>query len=152
MSHFIRLDKIKATAHIETVVHTEELKNGQFVELGVSHEDLGGEAVAIEKTEVGKAPEAIVTTVHLDYGNTDYNPLELVTKAGKAGRAHIIEKGNMISFLKEMAVGVAVGNDVTVGTGGFGIKVAEDGEEVIGKVIREDYMANVGDLLVVRFK
>lgn len=152
MGQFIRLDKIKNDAHIETIVHEEALANGQFVELGVSAEDLGGEAVNIVKTAEGAKPEAIVTTVHLGYGHPDFDELEAVTKAGKAGRAHIIERGDMIAFLAEMAGGAVEGNDVTVGANGLGIKPATEEDEVIGKVIRQDYMANVGDLVVVRFK
>lgn len=153
MSQFIRLDKIKDSAHIETIVHTKDLKNGQFVELGISDETLGGEAVLIEETEEGKRPEAIVTTVHIGYGHPDFDVLEAVTKAGKAGRAHIIEHGDIISFLDDMVAGEVVeGDEVTVGAGGLGIKKADVDDEVIGKVIRKDYMANVGDLVVVRFK
>lgn len=151
MGQFIRLDKIKASAHIETIVHKADLKNGQFVELGASSEGLGGEAVDITLTEEGKRPEAIVTTVHLDYGHPDYDETKQVTLAGKAGRAHIIEKGDMISFLVDMAEGVEAGADVAVGANGLGIKVAEEADEVIGKAIRQDYMANIGDLVVVRF-
>lgn len=153
MGQFIRLDKIKGTAHIETIVHEEDLKNGQFVELGVSDETLGGEAVLIEKTEEGARPEAIVTTVHVDYGHPDFDETTQVTKAGKAGRAHIIERGDMISFLTDLVEGeVTEGDLVAVAGNGLGIKKAEDEDEAIGKVIREDYMANVGDLVVVRFK
>lgn len=153
MSQFIRIDKIKATSHIETVVHTEALKNGQFVELGVSDEALGGEAVAIKKTAEGKRPEAIIVTPHLSYGALDFKELEAVTEPGKAGRAIILEKGDMLGFLSDLAAeGVVVGSEVTTGVEGLGIKLAVEGEEIIGTVIREDYMANVGDLLVVRFK
>lgn len=152
MGQFIRLDKIKKSAHIETVVHNEDLKNGQFVELGVADELLGGEAVAIEKTAEGARPEAIIATVHLGYGHPDYDETLAVTKAGKAGRAIIIEKGDVISFVSDLAQGLTVGNDVAVGANGLGIKLAAEGEEVIGKVIREDYMAFIGDLVVVRFK
>lgn len=153
MAQFIRLDKIKSSAHIETIVHSEDLKNGQFVELGAADEALGGEAVLIEKTEAGERPEAIVTTVHLDYGHPDFEETEQVTKAGKAGRAHIIEHGDMISFLTDLVEGqVDNGDEVAVAADGLGIKKAEEEDEVIGKVIRQDYMANVGDLVVVRFK
>ena len=152
MGQFIRLDKIKPSAHIETIVDAEkDLKNGQFVELGISAEELGGDAVNVVLTEEGARPEAIVTTVHMGYGHPDFSETEAVTKAGKAGRAHIIEKGDMISFLTDIATGVVAGNDVAVGANGLGIKVAEEADEVIGKAIRVDYMANIGDLVVVRF-
>lgn len=157
MGQYIRLDKIKGSAHIETVVHTADLKNGQFVELGVADEALGGEAMGITPTAEGGAPEALITTVHLGYGHPDFDETLAVTKAGKAGRAHIIEKGDFVSFLDDIAGGVGalvVGDNVAVGANGLGIKKADEvaGDVVIGKVVRLDFMPNVGELVVVRFK
>lgn len=147
---YVRLDKISSAGHIETTISTEDLRNGQFVELGAIDESQGGEAVVVEKAEQGALVEALITTPHIDYGNTDYDIREAVTKAGKAGRAHIIQKGDIVSFLQEEVI--ANGSEVAIGAGGFGVKLAEEGEEVIGKVIATEYQANIGDLTVVRFK
>ena len=70
------------------------------------------------------------------------------------GRAYIIEAGNTISFSEDLvAVGVAVGDDVAVGANGLGLIKADGVDDVvIGKVIGEDYLANIGELKIVRFK
>lgn len=151
---YVRLDKIKATAHIESVVHTENLKNGQFLDLGVLHEDLDGEAVKVTKTAEGGAKEALLVSEFLNYeGRADFDYTAQVTKAGKAGRAYILEAGNMLSFSTDLATGVAVGDEVAVGADGLGIKKADGvDDEVIGIAIGEDYLANIGELVVVRIK
>lgn len=154
MGQYVREDKIKSSAHVESFVSAEDIKNGQFVELGAIDEELGGEVVAVTKSEKGKKPEAIVLTVHVNKGYVDYKETEQVTKAGKAGRAVILEKGDVLSFLEDIAGAGAlvVGDEVTVAENGLGIAKAELEEEVIGKVIGLEYMPNVGDLVVVRFK
>lgn len=151
---YTRPDKIKATAHIETIVHTADLKNGQFVNLGVIDEKLGGEAVSVTLTPTTTKPDAILMTEHLNYGYPDYDIAKQVTKAGKMGRAYIIEAGNTISFSEDLvAVDVAVGDDVAVGVNGLGLIKADGVDDVvIGKVIGEDYLANIGELKIVRFK
>ena len=150
---YVRQDKIKATAHVESVVSLVDLKNGQFVELGITDETLGGEAVGVEKTAEGAKPEAIILTVHIDQGYHDYNILDQVTKPGKAARAVILEKGDVLSFLTDIAGGLVEGDQVAVAAGGLGVKKADGVDDVvIGKVIRLDYLANIGDLVVVRFK
>ena len=150
---YVRLDKIKATAHIESVVHSADLKNGQFLELGVIDETLGGEAVDVEMSTVDTKPEAILVTPHLDYGEINFDYAKQVTKAGKMGRAYILEAGNTLSFSADLVAGEpAVGDMVTVGESGLGIKKVTDSEVAIGKVIGTEYLANIGDLTVVRFK
>ena len=141
---YTRPDKIKATAHIETIVHTADLKNGQFVNLGVIDETLGGEAVSVTLTPTTTKPDAILMTEHLNYGYPDYDIAKQVTKAGKMGRAYIIEAGNTISFSEDL---------VAVGANGLGLIKADGVDDVvIGKVIGEDYLANIGELKIVRFK
>lgn len=147
---YVRLDKIKPSAHIESVVSEAVLPNGQWVKFGALDEDLGGEAIKATKAVKGEKPEGLVTTVHVDYGHPDYNILDQVTKIGKVGRTHIVEEGNRFAFLKDMATGVAIGDEVTVGEDGFGVAKAEVGNYVVGTAIGEDYLANIGDLVIVR--
>lgn len=152
---YLRLDKVKATAHIESFVSETDVKNGQFVNIGAVLEDQGGEAVAIDKAVAGGGAEALVTTVQGVYQNTpDFDITKEVTKAGKAGRAHVLETGNVISFLvKNDEVGLfTAGDDVAVGEGGLGIKLAEGEDRVIGKVQAIEFQQNIGDLVVVRIK
>lgn len=152
---YVRLDKVKPAAHIESFVHDADLKNGQFVTIGATLPEHGGEAVGIELAAEGSEPEAIVTTVQGVYQNTaDFDITKEVTKAGKAGRAHIVESGDVISFLvsPEELDGFTEGDDTAIGADGLGVKVAGEGDQVIGKVLAKEFQNNVGDLLVVRFK
>lgn len=151
---YVRLDKIKNSAHIESIVHEEDLKNGQFLDLGVLHEDLDGEATEVTKTAEGGAYQALLVSEFLNYeGRADFDYAAQVTKAGKAGRAYILEPGNMISVTEDLINGtIAVGDDVAIGAEGLGFKKADVDEVVVGKAIGEDYLANIGELLVVRFK
>ena len=61
------LDKIKATAHIESVVAKEDLGNGQFLSLGVLGED-GESRVATPATDEASA-EVFVADAPLSYGD-----------------------------------------------------------------------------------
>lgn len=150
---YVRLDKVKNYAHIESVVHTADLKNGQFVELGILDEALGGEAVGIAVATEGKKPEAIIVSEFIDYGYPDFDYAKQVTKAGKLARAYVLEAGNTMSFSTDLVeAGLVAGDLVTVDADGLGIRKVVASEEVAGKVIGLDYLANVGDLTVVRFK
>lgn len=148
---YIRLDKVGASDHYETVTSLEALQNGQFVDLGAAIEDGEGEAVAITKTATGKAPDAILTSVFVDKGYPDFDITKQEVKPGKAARALVIKKGQMVSLNKEICGEAKKGDDVAVAVNGLGLKKAELEEIVIGKVIREDYLEFIGDLLVVRF-
>ena len=61
------LDKIKATAHIESVVAKEDLGNDQFLSLGVLGED-GESRVATPATDEASA-EVFVADAPLSYGD-----------------------------------------------------------------------------------
>ena len=61
------LDKIKATAHIESVVAKEDLGNGQFLSLGVLGED-GESRVATPATD-GASAVVFVADAPLSYGD-----------------------------------------------------------------------------------
>ena len=151
---YVRLDKVKSTAHIETVIHNAPLSNGTFVELGAVDEAFGGEAVGITLTAQGKAPEAIVVSEFIDYGHPDYDYTKQSIPAGKGARAYIIERGNVMSFSTDLVPeGLVKGDAVAVGADGVGLVKADGIDDVvIGKVIDLDYLANVGDLVQIRFK
>lgn len=151
---YIRLDKIGADARLESAVAKEALRNGQFIDLGAAVEDAEGEAVEVTKAKAGKRPEAVMATVFVDYGELDFDITEQELKAGKAGRAVVLQKGQILSFNKEIATGeLKKGDDVTVGEDGLGIKKANgSSDEVIGKVIRMDYLNFIGDLVTIRVK
>ena len=150
--NYLRLDKVAATDHYESVKADEVLVNGQFVELGEADLTDGIEVMNIVKTEEGKAAEAVIAQAHLDYGYLDFDYAKASVAPGKIARALVLHKGQMLSFNAENATGIAAGDDVAVAADGMGIKKAADGEVVIGKCIRLDYLANIGDLVVIRVK
>ena len=151
--NYLRLDKIPATGHIESVVsNSEELVAGQFVELGAVLNVAEGEEVSYTKATEGRAFDALVAPVFLD---SDAYPFEEVLEKtiaiGKPARAFILQKGDMVSFNAENAVGVVAGNDVKVGANGLGVAPAITGDTVIGKCIAVEFEPGVGDLAVIRF-
>ena len=149
--NYIRLDKMNATAYLESVANESfDLQAGQFVELGALVEG-DSELTQVTKAVVGSAGNVIVAPVVIDYGLPDFDPTDQTVKAGKAARAIHIEKGMVISINIELANGVQVGDDVTVGVDGLGFKKAGVDDAKIGKVIAIDTMRNVGDLAVIRF-
>lgn len=76
------LDKIKATAHIESVVAKEDLGNGQFLSLGVLGED-GESRVATPATDEASA-EVFVADAPLSYGDPHSHGEYIFGALGKA--------------------------------------------------------------------
>jgi hypothetical protein len=147
---YVRLDKIKATAHLESIVATQDLVNGQFVALGALQAD--GEARAVVPM-TGSAGEKLAFHVSngLVYGDRE-NELDFVLKAGKEGRAFVLEEGDIVSITLDGIVGTAVkGALVNPHAQGFNVV---DGAEVAGalhgEVIAIDIDAIAGQMAVIR--
>lgn len=151
--NYLRLDKIPATAHIESVVSdSEELVAGQFVDLGAVLNVAEGEEVNYTKATAGGTFDALVAPVFLDSDADAFGDLlEKTVGIGKPARAFILQKGDMVSFNAENATGVQAGDNVKVGTGGLGVAKASDADTVIGKCIAVEFEPGVGDLAVIRF-
>ena len=151
--NYLRLDKIPATAHIESVVSdSEELVAGQFVDLGAVLNVAEGEEVNYTKAIAGKTFDALVAPVFLDSDADAFGDLlEKTVGIGKPARAFILQKGDMVSFNAENATGVQAGDNVKVGTNGLGVAKAAEGDTVIGKCIAVEFEPGVGDLAVIRF-
>lgn len=150
--NYLRLDKVGGQDHYESFVSDEAIENCQFVDLGTMDLEYGIEVSNVTKSVEGKRPDAVVTTVHLNYGHLDYDETEQFLEPGKIGRALHLAKGQILSFNVENATSLVEGDLVTTGTNGKGLKKAEADDEVIGQVIRLDYLNYVGDLVVVRIK
>lgn len=147
---FVRLDKVKATAHYESVkVVGDSLKDGQFVNLSASIGD-EEEAVLVEKAVKGETAQAILCTAHLDYNSSFYDFKNTATDENTLGRALVFENGDTISVNDEISNGISVGDKVSIGLDGLGFKKMESGESEIGMCIRKDFMTNVGELTVIR--
>ncbi len=138
---YVRLDKVKATAHIESIVATSDLLNGQFLALGALQAD--GEARLA--TPSGDTTKQLVlhVSVPLTYEERT-NELDFVLKAGKVGRGYVLETGDIISI--DDAV-LAVGDIVVPSASGF---VEGTPAGLHGEVIAVEMDAIVGRLAVIR--
>lgn len=141
---FVRMDKVKATAHIESIVATEDLLNGQFVALGELQAD--GETYAV--TASGDVSKELV--VHVSNGLTyedRTNELDFVLKAGKEGRSYVLETGNVMSIDDA----VLVKGDIVVPSPTGWVKDADGlATGIRGRVIAIDMDAIAGRLAVIR--
>lgn len=141
---FVRLDKIRATAHLESIVATEDLVNGQFVALGALQAD--GEARLA--TPAGSGNIVFHHSVPLQYESLAEEK-DFALKAGKAGRGIVLEKGDIVSVLN--TAGHAEGDAVMSDATGFVTLVDPVAEgSVVGEVIALETLGNVGELAVVR--
>lgn len=147
--NYLRIDKFPATGHIESVISKDtELVAGQFVDAGVVQVASEGEVIDVTLTKAGGELDLLVAPVF--EGEDD--KLTAVTPVGKPVRAYHIQKGDIVSFNRENAKDVKIGDKVAIGANGLGVKAAApDGADAIGEVISIDYMNVVGELVVVRF-
>jgi hypothetical protein len=147
---YVRLDKIKPTAHIESIVATVDLVNGQFVELGA----LSADGEARQATPSGDKTKKLVfhVSVPLTYEDRT-NELDFVLKAGKVGRGYVLEDGDIISISKSAVTGgtVDVGALVNPAPTGFNVvDGAETAEGLHGEIIAIENDAIAGELAVIR--
>lgn len=140
------LDKINPSAHIETVVAKEDLKNGQFLKLGVL--GTAGESREVVKAANEDDANVFLVDAPLSYGHPDFDLDKYELKAGKAGRAYHLTVGDVMSVTPDLAEGVKVGDRVTVGKTGYGFAKAADGKG-IGMVVAKEYHGFDGDVFVI---
>lgn len=142
---FVRLDKISATAHIETIVATQDLLNGQFLALGALQED--GEARLA--TPAGTGDIVFHASVPLQYESLAEDK-DFKLPAGKAGRGYVLTRGDIVSILND---GLAEGDTVVSGANGFEVSVEPiPADAVVGEVLTLETLGNVGELAVIRIK
>ncbi|MEH7210062.1 hypothetical protein V7094_28260 [Priestia megaterium] len=141
MGKYVRLDKVKSTAHLESIVASVDLVNGQFLALGALQAD--GEARSA--TPSGDVTKQLVfhVSVPLTYEERT-NELDFVLKAGKVGRGYVLEAGDIVSIDDATLV---VGDVVVPSANGF-VKGTASG--LHGEVIAIEIDAIVGRLAVIR--
>ena len=148
------LDKIPAGEHIESVVSTDELQNGQFLSLGVLEED--GETRVATKATKAEDAEVFHVSAPISYDLPDFDIGKWTLKAGKQGRAYHLGKGDVISVTPDLVAdqaNVANGDLLTVGTDGLGFAKAGEGQKVIGKLIaKNDDHGFDGEVFVIAIK
>ena len=147
---YVRLDKISASAHIESIIATEDLVNGQFLALGELQPD--GEAVLAEPSGDKTKELVFHSSVPLTYENGT-NELDYKLKAGKVGRGYVLITGDIVSItIEDGVIGNAVkGAIVEPDAGGF--KVSETPESVTGfhgKIIDIETDMIAGQMAVIR--
>lgn len=141
------LDKIKSTAHIDSVVAKEDLKNGQWLTLGLL--DADGERRLAEKAKTEDTADVLLVTSFTRYDpNTDF--ADYVTKVGQTGRAFHMEKGDVISVTKDLVAGAKKGDGLTIGDDGLGFKKTEG--RGIAQIIGEENQGFYGDMFVIAIR
>ncbi|MCY8228682.1 MULTISPECIES: hypothetical protein [Bacillus subtilis group] len=140
---YVRLDKIKPSAHIESIVASEDLFNGQFLALGALQAD--GEAR--QATPSGDQAKQLVfhASVPLTYEERT-NELDYVLKAGKVGRGYVLETGDIVSIDDTV---LAKGDLVVPSPTGW-VAGTPNAGEMHGEVIDIEMDAIVGRLAVIR--
>ena len=143
------LDKIKATAHIESVVASEDLPQGQFVTLGVLGGD--GESRVVTKATDEASADAFVAEAPISYGDPHFDLGSYKAKAGKTARAFHLEKGDVLSVTTDLVSGARVGDSLTVGDNGLGFKKAASGKG-IAMLIGQEAHGFDGDVYVIAIR
>lgn len=144
------LDKISATAHIESVVATEDLSNGQFLTLGVLGPD-GESRVATKATAADKA-DVFLADPPLSYDDPHFDLGSYKVKAGNTGRAYHMIKGDVISVTTDLVAGDGVkpGDELTIGDNGHGFKKQTSGSGIALLIGKEQHGFD-GDVYVIAF-
>jgi len=135
----IRLDKVKATAHLVNFTFATDLENGAVVALG----DLQADG----ETYTATAPVAVATdrivlhaSVPMDYDNAALE-VDFKLKAGIEGRGYIPETGDIVTITDDMFVAAPAKGDLVepVAAGTKLKKVVTDATaKVVAKVIAKE--------------
>ncbi len=92
----IRLDKIKATAHLVNFTFATDLENGRIVKLGELQAD-GETYTATAPTDVTDKRIVVHASMPMGYAEPDFEQ-DFVLKAGKEGRGYVPESGDIITI------------------------------------------------------
>ncbi|ALA47838.1 hypothetical protein ABE137_12650 [Brevibacillus laterosporus] len=139
----IRLDKI-AGVHLESVVHTAEMKNGYFVQLGAL---VAGETelyeVKVPAVDADLKKEFVLVSapeVMVDPRKAGLK--HFVIEAGTTARAYHLVKGDVITLTEDLIDGTPVKNQFVVPqAGSMKLEASADGGSVevslVLEVVRE---------------
>lgn len=145
---YVRLDKIGANAHIESIVANEDLVNGQFVKLGALQPD--GEAREVTPSGDKTAKLVFHVSNGLVYGDRE-NELDYFLKAGKVGRGYVLVEGDIVSITLDGVEGEAVkGAIVDPSANGFAINELGEGTGLHGEIIDIELEPIAGKMAVIR--
>ncbi|MFC9727585.1 hypothetical protein [Bacillus cereus] len=142
---YVRLDKIKSSAHLESIIADVDLVNGQFVALGALEAD--GEARKV--TPSGDVAKKLVfhASVPLTYLERQ-TELDFVLEKGRVGRGFVLEEGDIISIEKKGVSGaMAKGAIVVPDANGFKVGTPAG---LHGEIIAIENDMYAGELAVIR--
>lgn len=106
----IRLDKIKATAHLESFTFATDLENGRVVAIGALQAD--GEAkTAAAPADVATDTFVLHASVPMDANEANLEK-EFVLKAGEKGRGYILEAGDIVTITNDQLTAKPAINDL----------------------------------------
>lgn len=137
----IRLDKVKATAHLANIVAAIELKNGMVVALGALKADGEGYTVAAP-ADIVKDRLVLHASVPIGYVEPDFEE-NFVLKAGEVGRAYIPERGDIVTITDDMFVAAPALDDIVEPVAaGTKLKIsAAPTSKLQAKVIAKEFLA-----------
>lgn len=142
MSTIVRLDKIKANAHIVNFVFDADLENGRIVALGDL--DVDGETYkGVTPTDVTTDRLVLHASVPMGYDEPDFED-EFVLEKGKEGRGYILETGDIITITDDAFATVPEKNDLVAPVNGDVMLSKVDvlaGEKLAFKAIAKEYLA-----------
>ena len=127
------LDRVAATAHVESIAIKGEVKPGQFFKLGVL--DADGERRLVEKATGNADANVFLAPEVISYGDPHFDVTNVTLKDGDTGRAYHKDEGTIISVTKDLVSGAVVGDHVDVGDAGLGFKKAPSGATSAGMCI-----------------
>ena len=134
----IRLDKVKATAHLVNFTFATDLRVGNVVALGALQAD-GETYTATAPADIVKDRIVIHASVPMGYAEPDFEQ-DYILKAGKEGRGYVPERGDIITITDNNFVAAPALNDlVEPVAAGTKLKVnAAPTSTVVAKVIAKE--------------
>lgn len=143
MYNIVRLDKVKGTAHLASIVCEEDLQAGSIVKLGALNAD--GETYKVSAPVDVTADDQLVVVlpVTLQYKEPSTEG-EFILKEGEVGRAYILEKGDILTYLDIFFTGATSKGQYAVPiNGAFNLApiTALTGEVLAFKVIAKESLA-----------
>lgn len=112
----IRLDKIKATAHLVSFKFANDLQNGAVVALGALDAD-GETYTATAPADVTADYMVLHASVPLNYDER-LGEKDFVLKAGKEGRGYVPERGDVVTITDDQITGTTVVGEVVIPANG----------------------------------
>jgi hypothetical protein len=106
----IRLDKVKATAHLVNFTFATDLEVGRLVVLGDLQAD-GETYTATAPVAVTDKRIVIHASVPMGYAEPDFEQ-DFILKAGKEGRGYVPEKGDIITVTDDNFVAAPAKGDL----------------------------------------